>query len=143
MKKYCMVDPGFPLYSGNAGSFKKSIFPVLFFITAIIFCTLPGAVAAENVLKIGGTGSALGTMKLLAEAYEKSHPGIRVQILPSLSSTGGIKAAVEGAIDIGLSGRPLKEEERGKGAIQREYLQAWTFPGNQASFPQGHCFPGS
>ncbi len=123
MKEYGTVASGFSLFSGNAG-LKKSIFSVLFFITAMIFCcTLPGAVAAEDVLKIGGTGSALGTVKLLAEAYEKSHPGIRVQIFPSLSSTGGIKAVLEGAVDIGLSGRLLTAEERGKGAIQREYAK--------------------
>lgn len=66
---------------------------------------------SDDVLKIGGVGSALGSMKILGEAFEKSHPDISVRIFPSLGSSGGIKAVNEGSMDIGLSGRQLKNEE--------------------------------
>ncbi|MBI5055848.1 MAG: substrate-binding domain-containing protein [Nitrospirae bacterium] len=79
-------------------------------ITLSLF-SAPYAYSAENELKIGGVGSALGTMKVLGLAFEKAHPGIRVKIFPSLGSTGGIKAAAEGSIDIGLSGRGLQGTE--------------------------------
>jgi phosphate transport system substrate-binding protein len=95
----------------------------MLFIAITLFCAMPAAVPAEQVLKIGGVGSALATMQLLGEAFERAHPGVKVKILPSIGSSGAIKAVVEGAIDIGLSGRPLKEEERGKGALQTEYAR--------------------
>jgi phosphate transport system substrate-binding protein len=85
---------------------------------------LPTTAPAETVVKIGGTGSALGTMKQLAEAYEKSHPGISIRILPSLGSTAGINAALGGGIDLALASRPLTEMERQQGAVEREYARS-------------------
>ena len=48
---------------------------LLFFLLAIYFFSLPSY--AEE-LKIGGAGSALGSMKLLATAFEKRTPGLKV-----------------------------------------------------------------
>lgn len=84
----------------------------------------PTPASAETVVRIGGTGSALGAMKQLVAAYEKSHPGIRIQILPSLGSTAGIKAALGGAIDLALASRPLTEPERQQGAVAVEYARS-------------------
>lgn len=85
---------------------------------------LPATAPAEIVIRIGGTGSAMGTMKQLAEVYEKSHPGIRIRILPSLGSTAGIKAALGGGIDLGLASRPLMEVERQQAAVEVEYARS-------------------
>jgi phosphate transport system substrate-binding protein len=84
----------------------------------------PATVSAETLIKVGGTGSALGIMKLLAEEYEKSHPGVRVRIMPSLGSTGGIKSLLGGGIDVGLASRPLEETERRQGALEQEYARS-------------------
>ncbi len=80
-------------------------------------------VQAETVLKVGGTGSALGTMQQLAATFEKLNPGITVKVLPSLGSTAGIKAVLGGAIDLGLSSRPLKAHEIQQGALAIEYAK--------------------
>lgn len=85
---------------------------------------LPATASTETVVRIGGTGSALGAMKQLAEAYEKSHPGIRIRILPSLGSTAGIKAALGGGIDLALASRSLLESERLQGAVEVEYARS-------------------
>jgi phosphate transport system substrate-binding protein len=67
---------------------------------------------AEEALKIGGTGNALRSMEVVAKGYEKANQGIRVKVIfPSLGTTGGIRAVAQGAIDAGLSSRPLMEEE--------------------------------
>ncbi len=123
MKKQFSMVSVVRMPAGYSGRVRRTVSKVLFIAVAMIFCATPVSASAEDVLKIGGVGSALGTMKLLATAFEESHHGIRVQILPSLGSTGGIKAALEGAADIGLSSRPLREEERGKGAVQQEYAR--------------------
>jgi phosphate transport system substrate-binding protein len=91
---------------------------------AVLSFAFPAVVSAAEVIKLGGVGSALGTMRLLSAAFERSHTGIKVVLLSSLGSTGGIKAAASGAIDIGLSGRPLNDEERGQGVIETEYAQS-------------------
>jgi phosphate transport system substrate-binding protein len=84
---------------------------------------LPVPSSAETILKVGGTGSALGTMRQLAAAYEKTQPGIKIKVMPSLGSTAGIKAALAGAIDLGLASRPLKDNERQQGAHAVEYAR--------------------
>ena len=67
---------------------------------------------AEEVLKIGGTGYALGSMELVAKGFEKANQNVKVMVIfPSLGSGGGIKAVAKGVIDIGLSSRSLREEE--------------------------------
>jgi phosphate transport system substrate-binding protein len=78
----------------------------------------------EEVLKIGGVGSSLGPMRIIADAFEKSHPQVKVKILPSLGSTGGTRAVLSGAIDIGLSGRSMKDDERQQGAVETEYAKS-------------------
>lgn len=78
---------------------------------------------AAEIIKIGGSGTGLGTLKLLGETFEKSHPGIKIQVFPSLGSTGGIEALSKGGLDIASSARPLKPEERTGGMVAIEYVK--------------------
>lgn len=88
--------------------------------TAMLFT---GEIMAAEGIKIGGTGAGLGTMQLLAEAFSKKNPDVKVTVLPSLGSSGGIKAAAKGAIDIAISSRPLTEDERKLGLVESEYAR--------------------
>lgn len=97
---------------------------IVFFAMLLAGGAIPVTASAETVVKIGGTGSALGAMKQIAEAYEKSHPGIRIKIVPSLGSTAAVKAALGGDIDLALSSRPLSENERHQGAVEVEYARS-------------------
>jgi phosphate transport system substrate-binding protein len=85
----------------------------------------PGVVAADyqGTLKIGGTGAAIATITQVATAYQKKHPGVRFVFPPSLGSTGGIKAVIAGALDVGLSSRALTEAERRHGLVLAEYAR--------------------
>ncbi|KAF0219759.1 MAG: phosphate transport system substrate-binding [Geobacteraceae bacterium] len=102
---------------------KKHVLRFCFLIGLTVLTLFSGAARGEDLIKIGGVGSALGAMKLIAAAFEKSHPGIKVQVLPSLGSSGGIKAVLQGALDIGLSGRLLKDDEKGEGAVAIEFAR--------------------
>jgi len=81
-----------------------------------------GNVHAET-LRISGTGGAIGGMRLLAEAFRKAEPGVEVILPRSIGSSGGIRAAIVGKLDIGLSARPLSPEEMGQGAWQTAYAR--------------------
>lgn len=90
------------------------------FVAAILMMSGSCGAAGET-LKLGGTGGALATMQQLASAYAGRNPDVSIQVLPSLGSSGGIKAVLAGAIQIGVSSRPMKGAEVKLGAIAVEY----------------------
>ncbi|MCB1907548.1 MAG: substrate-binding domain-containing protein [Rhodocyclaceae bacterium] len=82
---------------------------------ALALLLLAGQVIAQagEAIRIGGTGSALGTMKLLGEAFVRQHREVgTVTILPSLGSPGGLSALDAGVADVAVTSRPLRERER-------------------------------
>ena len=52
----------------------KGFVRILILVIVFTSLILHSPALAEEVFKIGGAGSALGSMKLLAAAFEKSHP---------------------------------------------------------------------
>lgn len=80
--------------------------------------------AGPEVISVGGTGTAIGVMKQLGAYYEKKHPEVRIDVLPSLGTQGAIKAVAAGAIAIGITGRPLNGEERKAGALEVELARS-------------------
>ncbi len=117
---------------------NKPFMKIMLLVFLIAGNLLYSAAMAEEVLTIGGVGSSLGSMRIIADAFEKSHPHVTVKILPSLGSTGGIKAVLSGTIDIGLSGRSMKDDERRQGFIETEYAKSpFVFVTNKISAVTG------
>lgn len=66
---------------------------------------------ANKEFTVTGSGSNLPlTGKLIEGYYQES--GIKMDMPPSIGSNGAINAVKEGAIDLGLISRPLKEKEQ-------------------------------
>lgn len=99
---------------------------ITLFLAGFLFAHLANAgehTPADNKIRIGGTGSAIATMRIFTKTFIKSHPGVAVEIVPSLGSGGGIKALQAGIIDLAISGRPLKPAERTESLKVIEYAQ--------------------
>jgi phosphate transport system substrate-binding protein len=75
------------------------------------------------VLRIGGSGADLGTMRLMANEIQKRVPEARFDIQPSIGSVGGINAVIAGALDVAISARPLKAEELAQGLTEWAYAK--------------------
>lgn len=89
-----------------------------------VLAFLAPAVFAEETIRVSGTGGAIGGMKLLGEAFGKKHPGVKVSVIPSLGSTGGIKAVAAGKLDLAVSARRVKDEENLPGLVEKPYAKA-------------------
>lgn len=95
---------------------------VMVLSAAILLSTISGLEAAENTIKISGTGGAIAVMKEMADAFRKKNPHVNILVItPPLGSRGGIRAVIEGALDIGLSNRDLLDEEKNKDVRVIEY----------------------
>ena len=81
---------------------------------------LPTPARADTV-RLGGTGAALTTMALLAQAYKKLDPTFQLEIVANLGSSGGIKALTTGATQMAVASRAIKAEELAAGLHAVEY----------------------
>ncbi len=82
--------------------------------TLVLLCHGAGAANAD-AMKVGGTGAAQGMLLRLSEAFHAAHPGDRVEVAPGLGSSGAIAALVPGVLQLSVSGRALKAEEKAQG----------------------------
>jgi phosphate transport system substrate-binding protein len=74
-----------------------------------------------ETIRTGGTGAALGTMRILGDAFEKIEPQLKLAIVSNLGSGGGLKALEHGALHFALVGRPLTQAEYTQGLKSYEY----------------------
>ncbi|BCR05954.1 hypothetical protein DESUT3_30230 [Desulfuromonas versatilis] len=81
-------------------------------LAALILILSVSAAFARDSIVIAGSGDSQQLLRVLAEAFQNSHPGARVQVPDSIGSSGGIKAAASGDCDLGRVARPLREREK-------------------------------
>lgn len=83
----------------------------------------PSARADPAVLRAGGTGMALAAFRQVGERFTALNPGRMVEVLPSLGTSGGLRALEALAIDMALLARPLRAEEASRGLLSRPYAR--------------------
>jgi phosphate transport system substrate-binding protein len=92
--------------------------PATFCLLILIIGSISSSLMAET-LTIGGTGSALGVMRKLGNAFSKGAADVQVDVLPSIGSAGAIKGLATKSIDVGVIARPLKDDESPLGLTAR------------------------
>ncbi len=86
---------------------------------AVSLCTAlaSGGAAAQSEVRISGTGSGTGGMQLVAQAFMKANPDVRVVVQTAVGSAGGIKALSEGKLNLALSNREPSDAERSRAEL--------------------------
>ncbi|MEK6743288.1 MAG: substrate-binding domain-containing protein [Nitrospirota bacterium] len=96
---------------------------------------LSHAGAEPNKMILAGAGSNLAITRILADAFIKKYPDISIQIPESIGSSGGISAVSEGAITVGLSSRPFRENEKQLGLELAPYARTIIIMGAHPGVP--------
>lgn len=98
--------------------------PMAGICSALLLFTVGSVTPAQaDTIKIGGTGVALSAMSVLTQEFRKANPDADLVVLPSIGSGGAIRGVQSGTLDVGISARPLKDSERGKGAEETEFAR--------------------
>lgn len=108
------------------------------FAPAFFLCLCAGLCATapgHEVVRVGGTGVGSGGLQALAKAYMQRHPEHRILILPSIGSAGGIRATIDGKLDVGCSSRPLQPEEQAPGLAEVPWVATAFVFATQSSTP--------
>lgn len=99
----------------------------------VVVLLLAGCGAEQSGgLTVTGSTSVTPFAEQLAEHYQKSHPGTAINI-QGLGSSAGIRAAIDGVAEIGMSSRELQPDEQSKLdelVIARDALAVIVNPGN-------------
>lgn len=90
------------------GKAFRFVFPSMI-VTAVSLAQTTPAHAGKIIA--GGTGMSLTLMSEAGKTLNSENPEISLKVLPSMGSGGGIKALLDGVLDVSLSARPLKEKE--------------------------------
>lgn len=69
----------------------------------------------SGTVTVAGSSSVTPVMEKLAEAYQPLNPDVTIEVNQS-DSTTGVTSAIEGACDLGMASRDLKDSETSEGA---------------------------
>jgi phosphate transport system substrate-binding protein len=115
----------------------KKIKGVKALFVAVFLCAVAASGWAQEsrqqtgqvILTAAGSGVNLAITRLLAEAFMQEHPQIIITVPGSIGTQGAIVATVDGAINLGLISRPLKDEEKALGLVAKPYARVATVIG--------------
>lgn len=90
-------------------------------ISLLLTTCVSSAAFAGDKISVAGSGGMIPLATKLAAAFMAKYPGEVVEVnQTSIESTGGIRSADAGRIDIGMSARPLEGKEMSGGLNQTE-----------------------
>ncbi|OON90666.1 MAG: phosphate-binding protein [Candidatus Epulonipiscium fishelsonii] len=76
----------------------------------------------EVVISVVGSTTVTPVIEQIAEAYKELNPNVKIEV-QGVGSSAGIKAAIEGAADIGMASRELKKGEKAVGLTETPIAQ--------------------
>jgi len=90
---------------------KGSLFSLFVVIALGISLSALPAIAVDGKLVLSGSSTLAPLISEIAKKFEKSHPGVRIDVQTGGSSRG-VAEARSGLASIGMASRPLKDREK-------------------------------
>lgn len=98
--------------------------PIAAALLGVVSAGVPAAAQpASSAIVVAGSGSNLASARVLAGAFRRGRPDVRIEVPQSLGSGGAVKAVADGAIAIGLVSRPLRDAETATGVTLVPYAR--------------------
>ncbi len=94
-----------------------------FIITLPLLCLLvaPAGAAEKGKIRVAGSGGMIPLVTELAKHFMAERPDVLIEVSQkSIQSSGGIEGAAGGSLEIGMSNRPLKDDEQKLGLVTAE-----------------------
>lgn len=82
---------------------------------ALLILAAASAPALADTVRIGGTGMTIAVMSGIRDQMSARQTSPTIEVLPSMGTKGGLRALVDGVIEIATAGRSLKPAERALG----------------------------
>jgi phosphate transport system substrate-binding protein len=82
--------------------------------------TAAQASTTQERLRISGTGSGTGGMQVLLDAFRAANPTALGEVLPAVGSSGGIRAVIDGKLEVAVSNRPPNDKELALAPLQSQ-----------------------
>jgi phosphate transport system substrate-binding protein len=73
--------------------------------------------ASADTLRAGGIGASTAMLPPLFAVFNRNSEH-KLEVIPALGSSGGLRAAADGVLDIAMSGRAIKPDEEAQGLTQ-------------------------
>lgn len=102
---------------------RRSSVPTFSAALAALGLALALPARAEDVVRVSGTGTALGMLEKMVAPFEAAYPGTRLAPVTNLGGSGSILAAGRGDLEVAITGRPVKEDERAQGLVSFEFAR--------------------
>ena len=104
----------------HPGLWRRQTLGVILLVVLLLPARLLAAGEGEAAapLVVAGTGDSQKLLRLLAQAFTRDNPGIRVDVPESVGTTAGIRALVSGQAQLARTVRPLREDERAAGLTE-------------------------
>lgn len=83
---------------------------------------MPHSLHADTI-KVGGSGGGLILFDILGAGFAKQEQSVRMEVIPSLGSAGGISAVAAGALDVAVSWRKLNAKEATLPVMEADFLE--------------------
>ncbi|AJE04909.1 PstS family phosphate ABC transporter substrate-binding protein [Geobacter pickeringii] len=92
-------------------------------ILGSVLTAAPPSFGDEGKSVIAGSGTCIPIVRLLAREFQRVTPGFSFDVPASIGSGGGVHAAADGTVEIGIVSRELKPDEGRLGLIYRPFAR--------------------